>query len=158
MKKKNIVKKKNRVFFISLLTSIAFPCGIVATVLGAINELVLVMVLGLVFLVVSFFALPFTWIAFASLVTKSKIVQKITKEKITDINTLASIFNKQPQEVENVINDLIAKGYLDYTLLYDKVEEKPLTERKAKCPNCGAVLINKKDKLICEYCNSEYHS
>ena len=154
MKKKNIKKVKNAILILSILISVAFPAGIVATVLGAVNENTLIMVLGLVFLVVSFFALPFTWIGFGGLVTKSKIYEAITVRNVTDINTLAQIFNKHPNEIRNAVNKLISKGYLEYTLLYDKIE-KPLTQ-KSKCPNCGANLKKENGKLICEYCKSEY--
>ena len=109
-------------------------------------------VLGIVFLVVSFFSLPFVWIAFGGLVGKCRIAEAIEKRGITDINTLAQIFAKNPQEVINTVNSLIAKGYLDYTLLYDKIQKNG----QIKCPNCGAPIKVDKEKRFCEYCKTNF--
>ena len=155
MKKKNIEKKKNFTLVLCVLISALFPLGIVATVLGAVKEKILIMVLGLVFLVGSFFSLPFVWLVFGSLVTKSRIYKSITQKGITDVNTLAKIHAKNPSEITQIINWLIAKGYLNYTLLYDKIE-KELVETSVKCPNCGAILKESKNNLICEYCQSKF--
>ena len=155
MKRKNINAKKTFVLVLGILTSCAFPAGVVATVLGATAEKTLIMVLGLVLLVVSFFALPFVWIAFGSIVTKSKIYNCIVARGVTDVNTLGQIFGKNPQEITNIINALIAKGYLDYTLLYNEIE-KPLIATQNKCPNCGAFMLKDDQNLICPYCQSSF--
>ncbi|MBQ7408647.1 MAG: hypothetical protein IJW13_05180 [Clostridia bacterium] len=155
MKRKSIVKKKNFILILGILISAAFPLGVVATVLGAVNENTPIMVLGLVGLILSFFAIPFVWIAFGGLVTKSKIWYSIVKRGITDVNTLANIFNLQPQAVTNVIKNLISKNYLDYTLLYKKIESE-IKQTNIKCFNCGAVLKENENEYFCEYCFSKF--
>ena len=150
---KNIIRTKNIVFFISLLTSIGFPAGVVALILGATNEKTLLMVLGLILLVVCFFALPFVWLKFASLLPKARLVNAVTKKGVKDIDVLANIFRKTPQEITIILNDLIAKGYLDHSVLYEEEVKSVVTY---KCPNCGAPLIVKENSRVCEYCSAVY--
>ncbi len=154
MKRKNITKTKNVVLILSILTSVAFPAGIVGTILGAVNHLTFILVLGIIATVLGFFGLPFVWLGFAGLVTKNKIWTSIVKHGVTDINTLAQIHNKQPQEIRDIINSLISKGYLEYTLLYDKIE-KDVTAN-TKCPNCGAPLTESEEKFYCPYCKATF--
>ena len=154
MKKKDIRKKKNCVLFFAILTSVALPAGIVATVLGATCDKTAVMIIGLVALVLSFFALPFVWLFFASMNFKAKLVFVIEKKAITDVINLAEIFNKHAEEITRVLNELITSGFINPNLFYKIKESEKLSE--LKCFNCGAKLIETEDKFVCNYCKSEF--
>ena len=159
------MKKIKRIKLVSLifaiLTSIAFPLSLVGLILGAVNKLYFLMILGIVIMASSFFALPFVWLAFGSLVTKNRICYQILVNGVRDLDRLSTILSKSTGEINYTINKLIAKGYLPHNVM--EVDSLTLSEAelkfnlsKNKCPNCGAPLKKKRGVKVCEYCLSEF--
>jgi len=159
------MKKIRRVKLISLLfaifTSVAFPVSLVGLILGAVNKIYFLMIIGIVVMAGSFLALPFVWLAFGSLVTKNRVCYQILVNGVRDLDRLSTILSKPVNEINYIINKLIAKGYLPHNVMevdtiVNTEEELKFSLSKNKCPNCGAPLKKKRGVKVCEHCLSEF--
>ncbi len=154
-----ITNRCKSLFIWALTLSILAVAGIPMIVLGAVNALWAVMVLGIVFVVAGVYVMPFLWVKFGESKGVKRMVFAVEKEYVYSVKDLAMRFGMSEKAVVGSIRTCIEKGYL-IGYLFDGNEikantNKPINDRviTVRCENCGATYsydVDKKGK--CPYC------
>ncbi len=131
-------------FIWSLTLSILAVVGIPMIVLGAVNSIWAVMVLGIVFVVAGVYVMPVLWVKFGETKRLKRMVFAVEKEYVYSVKDLALRFGMTEKSVASSIRTCIEKGYL-IGYLFDGTEisankNKPIKDGMitVQCENCGA--------------------
>ncbi len=156
-----INQKIRLLFFFALGLSIGFPAGIVGIVLGAKNDIVAVLVCGIVLTVAGFYVMPILWVRYGEKRRDRTILHMVLDEHIYTVGDLA----RQTGYTEQVVRDKLKRmllsreltGYLlvdDVLELNTNVKQTARTRQTKKCENCGATMGFDGVKFVCEYCGT----
>lgn len=147
-------KKRDNILIFAIVLSIMFVAGIPMIVLGAVNEIALVMILGIIFTVFGFYGSPFAWLRWFQLKSYYNIYHAITYDGITKVIDLISIFGMSMKQINTAITWLTSNRFLS-GFFFDgnelkRIEPAVSQSKTRKCPNCGAGVIGD----VCEHCGS----
>lgn len=145
MKDNGLLKNKtNLQLIIALVLTVAFIVGIPMIVLGAVNGLTIVMVVGIVFTAVGFYVMPIMWVRYGTMHSALNVLHIIIEDGICDMHLLASNLGRSVKDVSSTVRWLLKNRYLvGVTLQGGKLEpiEKP-KQKSLKCPYCGTVVTD----------------
>lgn len=157
---KSIEKTLKNSLILSICLSIGLVCGVPAIVLGAVNKITAVMVIGIVLTVIGFYGAPFSWVIYGANRSLRRLINAIKEERLYSIQDLAVHLSEPEKVIRANLNKCFAKGYLtgykkdgDNVILNEGValDKK---EYYASCPFCGAKFTYTIDNPRCPYCNS----
>lgn len=155
------INKATRAMLIAaVVCSVLFVAGIPMIVLGAVNKLWPVMVLGIVFTGGGFYATPLLWVGYGGKVTLKRLVYAIEAEHIYTVPELAEQLSKRPKEIRGLLDTCFNKRYLagykraGDTLVLNEGKALADAEHAAECPYCGAKFSYKGTDAVCPYCRS----
>lgn len=154
-------KRQNKILAIALTMSILFVVGIPAIVLGATNQIWIVMVLGIIFTVGGFYGMPLIWISYGSGFSMLRIVELVERDNVYSVAEIAKQVNAKPNEVMEKIRKALEKRYIEGFLIGEdgwlRLNENVRQQRTkvaVKCHNCGATVIVEETQADCPYCGS----
>jgi len=106
--------KRNTValFWSALILSILFPCGVLATVFGAIYRKWMLMAFGALFDIVGMTVMPVLWANFGTLKFYARLCA-VVELGVPDVKSLADTVGVSKRRASNGISFCIARGYLD---------------------------------------------
>ena len=153
-------KKLRRTLIAAITTSIGFPVGAYLIVCGAIKEMPVLIVLGIVLVLTGFYVMPMLWISYSNTaVSFARLLHAIEEEGITDISQLATVINKDLETTEQTIKNALEKQYLTGYIIENgklvKIKKELGSEVNGiTCSGCGArYKVSKKSKdNECPYC------
>lgn len=148
-------------FTFSLVASILFVFGIPMIVLGAVNRIFAVMILGIVFTAVDFYAIPFLWMAYARYKPYQRLVYAVQNEHLLCTDDLAAQMHMEVPAVRQMLFDCVRHLYLT-GYLFDGEQLTPNTRTAPKpkmlvatCESCGAHLEYAEGEVpVCPYCGT----
>ncbi len=156
------MKKINNSIVISLIFGCILPFMFVGGILLIVffaGKNTLLMVLGIIGVVLGFYATPIVWTNYGGKKSYKRMLQLVYNENIYSIAELATQLGISEKNALQNVRYLINKGYLTGFLLVDESylklnqnvkQEK--TIRVIKCPSCGAKTKIENEKGVCEYC------
>ena len=155
-----INKDLRKKFIVSITLTIMFVVGIPSIVLGASNEIWVVMAIGIAFTAAGFYGMPIAWVGYGNTKTLERLVSAVVNENLHTVNELASQFSLSEKEVRDKLDVCFKKGYFvgikrdGDTLILN--ENDPLVQKQyaAECPHCGAKFLYTKSSPRCPYCDS----
>lgn len=155
-----INKDLRKKFIVSITLTIMFVVGIPSIVLGASNEIWVVMAIGIAFTAAGFYGMPIAWVGYGNTKTLERLVSAVVNENLHTVNELASQFSLSEKEVRDKLDVCFKKGYFvgikrdGDTLILN--ENDPLGQKQyaAECPHCGAKFLYTKSSPRCPYCDS----
>lgn len=162
MKAKNINIKVTTSLIIAVLSAILFVGGIPMIIIGASSQKI-VMILGIIFVAVDFYACPILFIKYGEAVSLKRVVKAVNEEHIYEIKTLSAHTGKTEEFIKQQIRQCIDNGYIA-GLLFDgeklyfndnqKADKKLIS---VKCLNCGATInYYSNESPVCPYCGTPY--
>ncbi len=150
-------------FFFALGLSIGFPLGVLGIIFGAINDIIPLLVFGIILAVLGFYAMPILWIKYAEHRSDRTLLSIIENEYIYTVSALADHTGYNEETVRTKIKRLIFKraliGYIfngDELVLNTNENPAEKTMPTRKCESCGATMIYDGNKYKCEYCLSVF--
>ncbi len=158
------LNKELRIMLImSVLSSVLLVAGIPMIILGASNGLTVIMVIGIVFTAVDFYACPILWVFYADKRFCKRVVFAIDKEKLRTVSSIASQLGMSEEQVYKTVKRCFEKGWL-YGYLLDG---KNITVNTAKgpedtfvyavCASCGASFSYRStENGVCPYCKTPH--
>ncbi len=155
-------KKIRTVFFISLALSVGFPLGILGIIFGAVNGIVPLLVLGIVFTALGFYLMPILWVKYAELRGDRTLLFMIEHDKLYTVSALARQSGYPEKDVSTRIMRLIRSrcliGFIfeNDTLITNREFSNNDNKEKAYsdliCPRCSALVKHNGKEYMCEYC------
>ncbi len=160
----NVLNKKLRLLFsFSLALSIGFPLGVLGIIFGAVKGIVALLVVGIVFTVAGFYAMPLLWVRYGERRGDRTLLFMIEKEFIYTVEGLSVQTGYKADDIRTRINrmihDHILVGYLfvdDTLVLNTNEQQREAAAPTRKCPNCGAEMVYDGEKYNCDYCLSSF--
>lgn len=157
---KSIEKTLKNSLILSICLSVGFVAGIPAIVLGAVNEITAVMVIGIILTVIGFYGTPMAWINYGANRSLKRLINAIKEEHLYSVQELAVHLSQSEKVIRTNLNKCFLKGYLtgykkdgDNIILNEGVDLNK-KEYSASCPFCGAKFTYTIDNPRCPYCNS----
>ena len=156
------IKKEIVVFLLlAVLSSILFVAGIPMICIGASKGITAVLIMGIVFTGVDFYAMPVLWIAYGGKTAQKRLVFAITEEHITSVADLAVHLSSKKEDIAQSIKICVTKGYL-VGYFFDGKNILPNRHRApdeqfvtAECRFCGAKFTYRAgEEAKCPYCES----
>lgn len=158
---KRLKKRQRKVLAAALIMSVLFVAGIPAIVLGAINKIWAVMILGIICVVAGFYGMPLVWVSYGSGFSLLRVVELVERDNVYTVEEIARQVNSSEKEVLRKIRKALDKRYIEGFLLVDdsrlKLNENIRQQRAraaAKCPNCGAAVEIAEVDANCPYCGT----
>ena len=156
-----INNKSKCLFIISIISSLLFVLGIPMIILGAVNDITIVMILGIIFTAINFYAIPLLWIRYATIQNYKRLIFCIVNENIYSVEQLSLHLSLNINETKKRIQYCFGKGYLigylfngTNILLNDNINHKDKLIF-VQCKNCGAsYTFSKQEQGFCPYCNT----
>ncbi len=154
-----VEKAIHKTFIGALVSTILFVVGIPMIIFGAINQLFVIMGIGIAFVVVNFYAMPILWINLGTKKGYKKVVLAINNEHIYTVAQLAQHLSKKHGAMKATVSTCFEKGYLTGYLFdgenikknFNKPQEEPRIV--AECEGCGAHFdYPQSAKGVCPYC------
>ncbi len=148
-------------FFLSLGLSIGFPLGVLGIIFGAINKIIPLLVIGIIFAVLGFYVMPIMWVKYADFRHDRTLFSIIETERIYTVSALAQQTGYTEKDVRfrilRLIHARVLVGYIfenDTLIPNDREEAVPEKEIKSTkiCERCGAPMPYDGEKYKCEYC------
>ena len=158
------LKKDLKILLIfAVLSSVLLVTGIPMIIVGAGNGLTVVMVLGIVFTAVNFYACPLLWVFYGDMHIHKRIVFAIETEKLRSTPVIASQVGISVEQTEKMVRKCFEKGWL-YGYVFDgtnisvnNAKAPEDTEVFAVCPSCGASFSYRlTEPGVCPYCKTPY--
>ena len=155
------MEKLKRSIIITLIIAIFAACGFVAgipfIIMGAKNSTFL-LVLGIVLVAFGFYGTPLLFISYANKKRIKRVCLAITKDKLTDIPTIAKHLQLPEETIRQDITIAINADYIDNYIFNGETLTKSINKysKKMRCENCGGVLVEKDGKVYCPYCGTYY--
>ena len=156
-----INKDLKKMLIFCIISSIFLPIGIPLIVIGASKTWIL-LTLGIIMTVFGFYGSPILWVLYGNLRTTKQVVNSILEENLTNTKEISSHLQMPEKQVKEIINKSITKQYLK-NLIFDgetlKINDKSklnYKNLKNKCPNCGGLLEQSSDEIVCPYCGSKF--
>ena len=106
-----INKDLRKKFIVSITLTIMFVVGIPSIVLGASNEIWVVMAIGIAFTAAGFYGMPIAWVGYGNTKTLERLVSAVVNENLHTVNELASQFSLSEKEVRDKLDVCFKKGY-----------------------------------------------
>ena len=158
MKKLNA--KIRTVLLFAILSACLLVGGIPMIIIGA-GRMPVVMILGIIFVVVDFYACPILFSSLGGLNSIKRTVQAVTVEHLYTLSDIAAQSGKKEAVIKQEILTSMEKGYIT-GLLFDGTTLSYNDKRKAdrrllncKCENCGAMITYYSDEVpVCPYCGA----
>ena len=126
---------------VAILLTIFLPAGILGIIFGASKHITILLIAGIIATVLGFYGAPIAWIGVGTIKSNGVILNLI--------------------ENENIINQLILKGYLKGYLFKNDILEINTNQKqtgdvreKTKCPNCGGPMEFDGINYVCSYCGN----
>ena len=160
---KTVRTKKISMLIWSIFSSVCLVAGVPLIVIGALNNLA-VMIIGLVLVVVNFYAVPFLWIGFGNVAGYYRLVQSVELDNLYTTKEIASAINKPVDKTAEQIRLAIQKRYLvGYKFIENErlvlnENEKLIADgyKVYKCSSCGgSTAIKNGEVKKCSYCGSK---
>ncbi len=158
-----INRKLRLLFFFALGLSVCFPLGVLGIIFGAINNIVILLVLGIVFTVAGFYAMPLLWVRYGERRGDRTLLFMIEKENIYTVSGLAAqtgyAEDNIRDRIKRMIHDHILAGFLfvdDALILNTNEKQEESAPPVKKCPNCGAQMKHDGTQYKCEYCLTDH--
>ncbi len=162
MQTKNINIKVNALLSFAVLSAILLVGGIPMIIIGASSQKI-VMILGIIFVAVDFYACPVLFIKYGDAVSLKRVVKAVNEEHIYDIKIISAHTGKSAEVIRQQIRQCIDNGYIA-GLLFDgeklcfndnqKADKKLIS---VKCLNCGATInYYSNENPVCPYCGTPY--
>jgi len=114
---------------------------------------------GLICMLIGFYGSPILWGLFIYYSFLKRVLYTIKDNKVTDISSLAKIFNKPERFMRRIIGFLISHRYIESMDLIKVTSEPNAPKQKLssnKCDSCGAPLKRVKDEFMCKYCGTHF--
>ena len=159
MKQKNYANAMRSALILAVVLSVCLAGSVPMIVLGAVNGIIPVMVLGIVCAVCGFYGSPLAWVGYSSLRAYRGMYGLIIEDGVESVPELASTLGLSEDVAVKQLSYLINKRYLvGYVLdLAAKVVRPPARRVvTGKCPNCGAALVPTENGAHCPYCGADY--
>ncbi|MFR5062649.1 MAG: hypothetical protein ACLTEK_06565 [Christensenellales bacterium] len=152
--------------YLSLFASVCLPAGIPCIVLGAVNAVYPVMIIGIVATVFGFYGCPLLWMKFASLTGMKKLVVAVESDNLYTVRELCSVLNISEREARARLRSALSERYLtgfkfeDDKLILNTNFKQSNASFTIKCEDCGApVIIDPKSaENVCQYCGKVYRN
>jgi uncharacterized paraquat-inducible protein A len=158
-----LINKKNNLFRYALISSIIFPIALLCLILSVVFHFPLYQIpfiIGIVFTVLTFYAVPLFWTFYGSCFQPLKICDLVFNRRILEVKTMVKVLHQKERIVSRSLISMVDKGYLDdYYLEGDilKSSTQNVPTSLAKCFNCGANL-DFETHDVCPYCGHKFQS
>lgn len=146
-----------RKFVSGMIFSVLFVAGIPMIVFGAVNELWILMGVGICAAACGFYGTPLVWTSYGNERGLKRVVYAVEKEGLCSVQSIASHLSMNENAVRDSLSDCIRKGYLTgYVRKGDELEKNVAepVRRAAVCPYCGAKFTFEGDLPVCPYCGA----
>ncbi len=161
--KTKLDKDKSDALILSICLSVSFVAGIPLIVVGAVNEIWVVLGLAIACVVVGFYGTPIAWMHYGSMVAIKRVVDAVLIEKIETVSEISKQLQISPKVAKDRVTTAIKRQYImgyrfDGETL---VENEPKKKEKLKpvenhCPNCGGKMESFDGFDFCPYCNTRF--
>lgn len=158
---KKINRKTSILLFAAIFSGICLFGGIPLIVIGATNEKVALLVLGIAMVAIDFYACPIFLIAYTNVLILKRTAKAVNEEHIYDVKNIAMQTGKPEEFIKQQIRVCLEKGYI-VGFLFDG--EKLTLNRNVKadkqflsykCLNCGATVnYYSTEHPVCPYCGT----
>lgn len=149
-------------FILSLVSSVLFVAGIPMIIVGA-SHAKFVMILGIIFTAVDFYAMPILWVNYGNQRTNRRLVYAVTQENLLTVPLLAAQLSLPAEQVRDRLTHCIQKLYIvgyffDGETLTLNTRTAPADQiLTAVCASCGAKLEYRPGETpTCPYCGTVY--
>ena len=156
---KSLKSLHRKTFFWALFLSVGFVLGILGIIFGATKGITILLVLGIIFTVLGFYAMPIIWIQYGEQTPRIAVLDLIVNDNMLNLDSIAQSLGKRLKDIQIIVNYLMTKRFLKGYVLDGNVL-KPIENNEDvvvthKCPYCGATLDLEKDISSCEYCGAK---
>ena len=156
---KRFKRIKYRRLFIAIFLTILFIVSIPTLVIGANNDIGVLLVLGIVFVVVGFYGIIAGFLLFGLFNMLESTLIAIEVDKIYLLEDISKHINKNVNEVKNNISTLINKRCLvGYTIdEYGNIIANTMQNIRVNigsCNNCSGPLEEENGIIKCPYCGT----
>ena len=156
-----INKTVRNVLIFAIALSVGFAVGIPAIVLGAVNKIWAIMVIGIILVIAGFYGTPIIWVQYGAKRRLKRFVSAIENEHLYTVEDLAMHLNEQPEQVKATIHTIIEKGYISGYLFDGETLQLNLNRNKKEdliqvvCESCGAKYTHsQREQGTCPYCGT----
>ncbi len=155
-----INKTIKTLFWFSLGLSIGLPAGILCIVFGAINKIVVLLILGIALVAAGFYVMPILWVKYGERRQHRTILYMVLHDHIYTVQDLATQMGWEDEKMRQTVKSLIASRYLVGYLFNDDVlelntnKQQTRSAKTRKCPNCGGPMEFDGVKFVCDYCDT----
>lgn len=162
-RKSNIEKRRATLFAVSFLMTIGFPIGVLCVVFGATQNIIALLVIGIVLAAVGFYVMPVMWIQFGETKVYVSLYYAITRDHLRTVSDIAAQLAVTPEKALELIKKSISCRYIEgfkFTEDGTAIEEIIVKKRAEsefvpiKCSACGAVSLVSREDPRCPYCGS----
>ena len=150
----------NKLLIISIVLSVLFVGGIPMIIIGATNELWIVMGIGIAFVAVGFYGAPVAWSVYGSARPVRRVVHAVTVEHLYTVQEIAAQLSLNEKDVRAHLDKCFNKNFLvgykregDNIVLNENIAADK-REHFYECPYCGAKFTYTADSARCPYCGS----
>ena len=157
---KKLDKKITITLLFAIISAILFVGGIPMIIMGA-GKNTFVMVTGIIFTALDFYACPVLFSCYGSLLSLKNTAKAVNDEHIYDIEQIAVQTGKNADIVKADILKCLEKGYITGLLFdgekltFNQNKKADRTLLKGICPNCGAPVKYYSDETpVCPYCGT----
>lgn len=153
-------KMKKKAFAVSVALSVGLVAGIPMIVLGAVYDIVAVMVIGIVCTAVGFYGTPIAWTQYSVKLQHGSVLESIEEAGLSSVSEIAAHIGKADSVVRASVDYLIAHGFLKGYVVDVEGNIRRVTPKKGeyvdlgKCPNCNAPLSLIGGEIKCAYCGT----
>ncbi len=158
---KKASSKTTFLLILSLVLTFAFIGGIPLIVLGATQNTLVLLIIGVICVVCGFYGMPLSWTAYGESKKLKRVVLAVESEHIYSVKAIATHLSVPPKVIKSYLQKCIDKGYLVGFLFdgenlnanFNVSKQEELIS--VKCESCGAKYQTKPtEKSICPYCGS----
>ena len=129
-------------------------------IIGATNELWIVMGIGIAFVAVGFYGAPVAWSVYGSARPVRRVVHAVTVEHLYTVQEIAAQLSLNEKDVRAHLDKCFNKNFLvgykregDNIVLNENIAADK-REHFYECPYCGAKFTYTADSARCPYCGS----
>ena len=102
----------NKLLIISIVLSVLFVGGIPMIIIGATNELWIVMGIGIAFVAVGFYGAPVAWSVYGSARPVRRVVHAVTVEHLYTVQEIAAQLSLNEKDVRAHLDKCFNKNFL----------------------------------------------
>lgn len=162
---------KNIKLIIAIILTIFLIVGIPMITIGFSKNLDYIGIIGIVITALGFYGTPIAWVNYSQICKLYHLYNLIYKDKVYYMSLLASTTSQKQEVVEQEVNTLIQKGYLQSFIIVDdklvilneiKDKEAYLTSsagkiKTIKCEGCGFTYSYESNTGFskCPYCGKK---